>query len=148
MGRGHGAVFIAPNQFDHIAHDEHQRKGDQKLKLVGCVVNSAQQSPLDQTTDHGEHDRGGQQDEGKHGPTLAPLGRQADGHKSPQHEQHAVSEIEDALHAKDERQARRNQKQQHAIGYTGQGLARQHSGLEHPGEVLREKLHHGCKGEV
>src|SRR6185503_5292358 len=58
------------------------------------------------------------------------------------HEQRAGREVDDAQHTEDERQARRDEEEQHAVRDAGEKLARHHDGVLHPRELLDDGVDH------
>ena len=114
-------IARAPDQDHEILDHQGQAKGRQQLKQLRRMIDPPQQHHLDQHADRRDDQRRGNDAAPKADRAGKSLG-QRERDVGAEHVEGAMREIDDPRHAKDDRQARRDQKQRCRAGKTGQEL--------------------------
>ena len=124
---GAGLVVRAPDEGHGVGHHEHEREGEQELVELGRPVHAPQQRHLEQAA--------------RRAPTAsaASSARHVEGRAPPsgsdgdervrqvrrQHVERAVGEVDDARDAEDQREAGRDEEQEHRVGEPAEELDRE-----------------------
>ena len=111
-GNGRGLHVLAPG--DHRQLVEHQDQAESHKHLVKVVA-------IGKGSQHRSFDTGTEQHDRQHGCSIgcgqrpAPIARELEREIGTDHEEGAVGEIDDAHHPECQREAARDQEQQHAV---------------------------------
>jgi hypothetical protein len=113
----------APDHLGGVAHQQHQREGEQELHQVFLVVEVPEQQPFDHQCDDRQA-RGRCQHADEEGRTPG-LGDGEDD-VGPEHVEHAVREIDDPQHAEDQVEAGGNDEHVHGQRQAIERIQREH----------------------
>ena len=118
-------MLRAPYHFGGVGKNQHHGVSEQQLIKLFTPVEAAEQEAFDQRAQQRDGER-----RGEHGEPEAAGGGAQDVNELPceigaDHVEGAVRKIENAQDAEDQRQARRDEKQEHRCGETAEKLAEQ-----------------------
>src|SRR2546422_868684 len=120
---GGGAGRRAPGQPDRVLHHEDDGEGQEELEGLVAVVDEAQEAALDDDADraHGEPRDGQRRDEQRGRPARlqVPADRR-DPDVGAERVEGAAREVEDLLHAEDDLESRRHQKQNAGVEHAAE----------------------------
>ena len=115
-------IVGAPEVPHGIGYDQHEGESQQELVQLGCAIHAPEQEHLDESAQRG--DDAGRQDHRRVECRRAQGQRRGErvGQVRGEHVEGAVGEIDDARDAEDEREARRDEEEEHRVCEAAQEL--------------------------